>query len=171
MIQSQHLSSSLVQREIEIIIISEMKRDGYIFPENDVLKSNYKLDIHCEYQGNIVIGEIYAGIDTLKAAQKKKVLTDCFKLLFVEKILTEKDSSKKIQKLIIFIDDKIKNKFIDLNSKNDSWVKDAIKTFGIDLKTVNISAEAKEDIRQAKIKQQLGMEIRGSIFLNDINER
>lgn len=132
----QHNSQSDVQTSIEGFVISELTKKGYEFDINPLEKPNFKLDIYAQLNGNIVIGEIYAGIDKLQPAQKNKVIADCFKLVSVEKYLIQKNPLKKIQKLMIFVDKIIHKKFNKNEYKADSWVKDSLILFEIEMRTI-----------------------------------
>ncbi len=145
------LSSSEVQEEVEKNVILKLKEKGYNFLETE--KSNYKLDVYCEFEGKTIIGEIYAGINTINTGSRRKIIMDCFKLVFIENQL-----KKKCEKIIFFVDDSIKKRFeYNDNDKRNSWVKDAIKEFGISLKVIDISEEDKQKLRKAKENQKIGM--------------
>ena len=157
--KAQHNSQSDVQASIEKFVISELTREGYEFDIHPLEKPNFQLDIYAQYNGTTVIGEIYAGIDKLQPAQKKKVIADCFKLVYVEKYLSEKNPLKEIQKLMVFIDEIICNKFTKNEYRADSWVKDSLNLFYIKMKVIKISDLQKANLREAKKRQQIGMTI------------
>ena len=145
------LSSSEVQEEVEKNVISKLKKKGYNFLETE--KSNYKLDVYCEFEGNIIIGEIYAGIRKINTGSRRKILMDCLKLIFIENQL-----NKKCKKIIFFVDDSVKKRFeYNDNDKRNSWVKDAIEKFEIKLETIDISEEDRQKLLKAKDNQRIGM--------------
>lgn len=155
----KHLSSSEEQTRIESIVISKLIENGYDFSEKQDGNPNYKLDVFCQFEGKLVIGEIYAGIDKLQPAQKKKIVTDFFKLVYVEKLLKEQGSKMEIRKVMFFVDEKLENKFINDKDNSNSWVKDAIKSFGIELITETILEKDKDKLRKAKKGQGEGMKL------------
>ncbi|HEY0046915.1 MAG TPA: hypothetical protein VGB44_09430 [Flavobacterium sp.] len=78
------------------------------------------------------MGEIYSGVDKINAGSRKKVIADCFKLLYAEKLLRTK-----CDKRLVFIDEKIMKVFT-----GDSWVSKAISAFGIETSVYPISDES-----------------------------
>jgi len=64
-----------------------------------------------------------------------------------------------IRKVMFFVDEKIENKFINDKDESNSWVKDAIKSFGIELITETILEKDKDKLRKAKKEQGEGMKI------------
>lgn len=144
----EHISDSLVQRDIEKIIVEKLaishnctfsrKRDG----------SKFEFDFFNEEKK--IIGEIYAGIDKISPGSKKKVITDCFKL-----VAAEKKFGGEWNKYIVFVDEKIKKSF-----EGESWIKESIKLFGIELETEPLSNEDENKLREAKKRQQQGNQIK-----------
>lgn len=160
--QPKHNSDSTTQTKVEKTVKAMLTKEGYIFYENLTEKLNYKLDLYGEIEGEIVIGEIYAGIDKILPAQKKKVVNDCFKLVYIEKVLKKDNPLLKIHKIIVFVDDKIKNSFLSSSDKSNSWVKDAIKEFSIDLIKIELNENQIDELRLAKARQKIGMTISNS---------
>ncbi len=143
-----HLSDSLVQREIEKKVVSKLE---IIYScKFSKTRENSKFEFDFLNEEKKIIGEIYAGIDKLSPAQKKKVITDCFKLIAAEKKFDEKWN-----KYIVFIDEKIKAAF-----EGNSWISEAIEEFGIELKIIDLSPEDESKLREAKKKQQLGNQMK-----------
>lgn len=140
----EHLSDSSVQGKIEIKIVKKLEKDhGCIFSK---IRENSRFEFDFFNDEKKIIGEIYAGIDKLNPAQKKKVITDCFKL-----VCAEKKFGGEWNKYIVFVDEKIKNAFI-----GDSWISEAIKLFEIKLITVDLLPKELDELRLAKKRQQIG---------------
>jgi hypothetical protein len=91
-----------------------------------------------------ILCEVYCGIDGMKAGQTKKVITDAFKLILFERV-----KQKKYQKILLFIDDVVMNKF----QKSRSWYSMAFEVFDIKTITVKIPESIKENLRRVKEKQ------------------
>ena len=156
----KHNSDSEVQRSIEQIVINKLSK--YNIQKNPEENPNYQLDLYGNLDGEIVIGEIYAGVDKLNSAQKKKIITDCFKLIYIEKYLSEKSYKDikpkvKFKKIMVFVDDKIKDIFTTEQDKSNSWIKDALKMFEVDLIKIDLSEAYINLLRDAKLKQRNGM--------------
>ena len=140
--KEEHLSSSQTQRDIEKMIVEDLAlRHGCAFEKK---VKCFEFDFFNEEES--IIGEVYCGIDSISAGSKKKVITDCFKLVAAEKLF-----GGVWEKYIVFVDPKIKAYF-----EGNSWVSEAIKTFGIKLETVDLSEETLLKLREAKKRQQIG---------------
>jgi len=92
-----------------------------------------------------IIGEIYAGIDNISPGPIKKVITDCFKMVYAEQLL-----GFSCNKYLVFIDDKIAKKF-----KGNSWASHAIQHFGIEIIVRNINEEDLKLLREERKVQQI----------------
>lgn len=154
-----HGSDSTAQRKIEkkvllkleaeiekiidcpFILEHSAKKNGYISIGNTQEATLFQVDFFNHEQK--VYGEIYAGIDDLKAGQKRKVITDVAKLLTIEKLLRYP-----IHKFLVFVDESIKNKF--MSDSNKSWAATMVKVFGVIPIVISLENESIEYLRQAK---------------------
>lgn len=142
--KEEHLSNSETQNEIERIIVESLDKEcNCVFSKK---AEGLKFEFDLFNKEKRIIGEIYAGIDKISSGSIRKVQSDCFKLVFAEKKM-----GGEWNKLIIFVDDNIQKKF-----EGDSWIKEAIDFFGIELKTIQLSEENKNKLRKAKKRQQIG---------------
>lgn len=162
-----HGSDSTAQREVEEIVLSKLHEElnkhlavpfeiekehpadkhGYVsipFGKEATETTLFQVDFFNHEQK--VYGEIYAGIDDLKAGQKRKVITDVAKLLTIEKLL-----GYDIQKFLVFVDENIKNKFMSESSK--SWAATMVKVFGVIPITIKLEKEVLDELRTAKTLQ------------------
>lgn len=148
----QHGADSNVQLEIEKNVIEELSKKWKglktgsieVETENKKIKSDFKLDFYLLGEKENVIGEIYAGIDKLNPGQKKKIITDCFKMVYAEQFL-----GKPCEKWLVFVDNKIENAF-----KTESWIAKAIKLFDIKTYVFKLSNDEENKLRKAKELQQ-----------------
>lgn len=140
-------ADSRCQREIEKIIVDKIAlEENKEFTKKATIESvNFEFDFYYGKGKKIIIGEIYAGIDKINAGSRKKVITDCFKMVYAEKLL-----GYPCEKRLIFIDEKIKKVFI-----GDSWIAKAINAYKIDVKVIEISIEEMNKLRVTKKLQQL----------------
>jgi hypothetical protein len=140
-------SDSSVQREIETIVREKLankfscqfnteplKIDEGIFVEIDAYNEEEKILI-----------EIYAGIDSVKPGQLKKVMTDAYKLNFVEKRL----ELRGCKKILCFVDDKVRSYF----DSEKNWYSLSLREFGIITEIVNLSEVEYAKLKEAKKKQ------------------
>ncbi len=151
-IKSKHLSSSHVQKEVEIEVVSKIQEEENFI--NDV-----QPDIECKFdfysKNKKIIGEIYAGIEEIKSGSDRKIKTDCFKLIYAEKVLSKRIlSNKKYRKILVFVDENIMKKF-DMNS--NSWCAKAIREFGIETRFIEIDKELLIKLKVAKKLQRKGI--------------
>ena len=139
-------SDSATQRSIEGKIVGKIAlREGCVFQKATSLNGiKYEFDFYNEQRK--IIGEVYAGIDNLSPGAKRKVITDCFKLVTAEKKL-----GVKCDKRIVFIDEKIKKHF-----EGKSWIANAIKQFEIKLFLEKIEEADLIALRTARAGQQNG---------------
>lgn len=139
-----HPSNSKVQREIEEMIVQSIsKKENCTFIKKVKIKDvKFEFDFYNEEKK--IIGEVYAGIDNLSAGSKRKVITDCFKLIYAEKLL-----GYQCNKQLVFIDEKIKGKF-----EGKSWVSNAIKEYGIQIHLESVNTLEMVQLKNARILQQ-----------------
>jgi|SRR5690554_667515 hypothetical protein len=163
--ETEKLGNSKENKRIEEIVVKKLE-NKYGVNSVEKLQKKYNLDFYNDNGKRIVIAEIYAGIITLNSGltiklnsgPKRKIITDFFKLVHIENELKKDDSNKnkEYKKIVVFVDKNIENKFNRENKKDNSWVKDAVESFGIDLRTIDISEEDKEKLLNTREKQQRG---------------
>ncbi|WP_418262227.1 hypothetical protein [Flavobacterium faecale] len=140
-----HPSDSAKQREIELFIVNEIaKKENLIFEEKKTIIEEVAFEFDFYHKEKKIIGEIYAGIEKISAGSRKKVITDCFKLVYAEKLL-----GYPCKKRLVFIDENIKKVFT-----GKSWVANAIKEFGIIIDVIPISQEIMNELIEIKKIQQ-----------------
>ena len=78
--------SSTYQTSFEKKILNKYSQDK----KQNYLKAKIYENIHADFEdeNNIEIGEIYAGIESLKPGQIKKIIADCFKLNYLNDFLS-----------------------------------------------------------------------------------
>lgn len=139
-----HPSNSKAQREIEEMIVQSIsKKEKCTFIKKVKIKDvKFEFDFYNEEKK--IIGEVYAGIDNISPGSIKKVIADCFKLVYAEKLLGYECNKK-----LVFIDEKIKGKFA-----GNSWVANAIKEYGIQIHLELVSTLEMVQLKNARILQQ-----------------
>lgn len=142
--QEKSGADSSTQREIEKKIVDKISDDENITFEKTVAIKLVKFEFDFYNQEKKIIGEIYAGIDSISAGSRKKVITDCFKMVYAEKLL-----GYPCNKRLIFIDKKIEELFT-----GNSWVAKAIVEYDIKVFSVEISEEDMKKLRMTKELQQ-----------------
>ena len=138
-------ADSSCQREIEKLIVDKiaLEENKEFIKEVEIKSVNFEFDFYNEKEK--IIGEIYAGIDKINPGSRKKVITDCFKMVYAEKLL-----GYPCEKRLIFIDEKIKKVFT-----GDSWIANAIIAYKIDVKVIEIPIVEMNKLRVTKKLQQL----------------
>jgi hypothetical protein len=141
-----HPSDSKVQRDIEKKIMHSIskKLDATFIEGVTIINGvNFEFDFYDEEKK--IIGEIYSGIDSITAGPRKKVIADCFKLVYAEKLL-----GYVCDKRLVFIDKKIMKEF-----EGGSWVAKAIKSYGIQISFEEIEPSDMVALIEAKQQQQI----------------
>lgn len=146
----EHPSNSRVQLEIEKEVVAILsKRDKIDFQTGQIPLGienvNFNFDFHFFSEDLNIIGEIYAGIEKISAGSRKKVITDCFKMVFAEELL-----GYKCDKRLIFIDEDVKKTFT-----GDSWAAKAIEKYKIKPEVIKISEEDLKKLIATKKLQQI----------------
>lgn len=137
-------ADSSTQREIEKLIIEKITTEENFTSQKATIIKDVKFEFDFYNNEKKIIGEIYAGIDKISPGQRKKIITDCFKMVFAEELL-----GYKCRKRLIFICKKIEKAF-----KGDSWAAKAIKEYEIEIKVFKISEVNMKILRMTKELQQ-----------------
>ncbi len=150
----KHKSDSSEQKEVEKNVIDWLRINidqSIISKKFELDGVNFQMDA-CTEDGTILC-EIYAGIDEIKAGQKRKIITDLFKLLLIEKLLDQKYGQSPREKYLVFVDKKVKAAFEGL--KLETWAKKGVETFGIKILVAEISKEDRQILEKAKKRQKM----------------
>jgi hypothetical protein len=100
-----------------------------------------ELDGFCE--SPMILCEVWAHIGTPKSAQKDKVMTDAFKLLFVNEV--NKGDSKRI---LLLADRKAAAHF-----QGKSWMARCLKEYNIMIEIIELPPELNKDVKEAQKRQ------------------
>lgn len=93
-----------------------------------------------------ILCEAWAHIGSAKSAQKNKVMTDAFKLLFVSKFVVK---SKNKQTLLLLFADKAAS----MHFQGKSWMAQCLKKQGVIIKIINLPKRLKDKILNAQRRQ------------------
>lgn len=139
----EHPSNSKVQREIEHKIVKRIsKRERFSYVKKTCLKTiDFEFDFYSAERK--IIGEVYAGIEPINPGSVKKIIADCLKLVFAEKLLGSKYSKR-----IVFVDNSVKSKF-----EGKSWAAKAIEQFRIKLSLEPLLKSDRLRLEQARKRQ------------------
>jgi len=138
------VGDSNVQRQIEKIVFDHITIQLGMQFESGVLNVNdsgFQVDFFNKEEK--IYGEIYAGIDSLKPGQIRKVGMDILKLLTIEKMIGEQ-----IKKYVAFVDPTIERKF-----KSSSWYSKSLDIFEIEIITITLTQDQITLIRDTKKNQ------------------
>ena len=149
-----HGSNSSIQSEIEEIIRKSRSLVDKFGVEFDKTVPNQTFEVDLYNKEEKIIGEIYCGLNPIKSGSVKKVIADCFKLLYVEKLL-----GGSCKKILVFIDKDVMNRFDPKNTTSpnqlNSWVKSAIKDYEIEPIFVEIPKTKMDELKEARAKQKV----------------
>lgn len=141
-----HASDSTEQREVEKVILKLLcKECKDVEPFTYIPDSNEKLSFQIDgySKSTKTYFEFYAGLNTLKAGQKKKISCDVLKLITIEQILNEP-----INKCVVVIHDKIAKEL-----ESSSWLSKSIELFKIKVLYLDIGDAERLKIESAKKRQ------------------
>lgn len=155
-INNEHDSDSTFQKMLENYILSKINEIHHtnLVPEEEFIETDgFKIDGYSRIENNIhSIAEIYTSLGKLSTGGRKKILADMLKLITYEKTrnLTH------IRKLIILTSEEAVNA---LNSENtfNSWVKQSIKEFNIEILHCPLTPELKEKLKVVRKRQAEGI--------------
>jgi hypothetical protein len=134
-------SDSSFQRTIEARVLGELHLSHFA---TELSGCKFEFDGISESGDEIV--EVYAGIDTLKPGQRKKIANDILKMVLYEKLI-----GKSIKKTIVVVDAKIEDSLS--YEKHSSWLNRAIEIYGIQVKNANLSDQEREELIATKERQ------------------
>jgi hypothetical protein len=137
-------ADSSTQREIEKLIIEKITTEENFISQKATIIKDVKFEFDFYNNEKKIIGEIYAGIDKISPGQRKKIITDCFKMVYAERLL-----DCDCVKMLIFIDENIEKAF-----KGSSWASKAIEEYKIKTRVIKISEGDMKILRTTKELQQ-----------------
>lgn len=154
MTNRKHDSDSSEQKEVEKAILDILRIKHHDiksipFRPYKEEKLSFQIDGYSESTNSYF--EFYAGLDTLKPGQQRKVACDILKLITIEDILKNKPYNKKsIKKYFVVISDRIKKQL-----SSPSWLSHCIKRFDIEIISLEeeVGEEAIKLIEEAKKRQ------------------
>jgi hypothetical protein len=142
----RHASDSLEQQKAEAFMLKSLAEELHLS-----FKKEIKLPIDIGVQPDAidhnkkVIVEVYAHVGELKGAQFHKVKCDILKLILIEEKLGEK-----WKKILCFADEAAAK-----YARGGSWVAEAVRTFGVDVRVVNLSEEHLNRVKSAQRRQRM----------------
>ncbi|MCM1185935.1 MAG: hypothetical protein NC251_04850 [Lachnoclostridium sp.] len=92
-----------------------------------------------------IICEIYSHIGALKGGQKHKIAQDILKML-----LLEKSKAFSYRKIMIVVDDKVKNYL-----RGQSFIAESIRQFDIEVEKIDLPKELADSVSKAQRRQNL----------------
>ena len=143
---SKHQSDSSEKQTAEEYMLSALEKNlGICFDPEAKLPIEVGVQPDAIDPDTKVIVEAYARIGSLKGAQLHKVKGDILKLAFIEKKI-----GKGWRKIMCFASDEAA-KYV----QGKSWVAEAVKVFGVEVRVVNLPLEQRENIMSAQKRQRM----------------
>lgn len=133
------------QREAEVLMVRALadQLGVALAPRRIELPGGVHMELDAASDDLKVLVEAWAHQGPAKPAQRNKVLTDGFKLAFVNRALG-KDERRLI---LLFSDSEAPKKF------TSGWAAAALREFGVELVVVDLDADVKERIWNAQQRQ------------------
>jgi hypothetical protein len=138
-------SNSIEQRDAEPLMIAALSRElGVSLEPREVPLpggQSPRVDGVCE--SPFILCEAWAHQGLPKGAQPMKVMTDAMKLLYIERVL-----ARPARKILLFSDAEAAAPFL-----GDGWRADALNTFGIEVRVVEIDDRVRQRVAEAQVRQ------------------
>jgi hypothetical protein len=145
-VAEEHLSSSKVQREIEIAMLEQLGKDlGVKLEKKRVDFEGAIMEIDGVDRAEIVFVEVFARIGALKAGQKKKVATDALKFVALKARYPD------AKFILAFADQAASDSVV-------GWQRAVQDHHGIERVVVKIPKKLKEKLLVIQADQKKGME-------------
>jgi hypothetical protein len=142
----RHASDSLEQQQAEAIILKLLAEALHLsFDKETKLPIDAGVQPDAIDPNNKVIVEVYVHVGELKGAQLHKVKGDILKLIFIEEKLGEK-----WRKILCFADEAAAK-----YARGGSWVAEAVRAFGVEIRIVNLPEEQLNRVRLAQRRQRM----------------
>jgi len=110
-----------------------------------------ELDAFGEGGGRCVVAEVFARLAKPKAGQKKKILTDALKLVFVCESLRQQNPDQKVEAYLVFASDKVERAVT-----GEAWAAAALRKFGIKTKLIELTEPLKTQVAETEKLQATG---------------
>lgn len=152
-----HQSDSKVQRELETLLVQAAGKHTSTTLEPKVLEldgATVNLDGYAVDESNerIVLAEAYARTEKLKPGNKRKVLTDVLKLLYVRDALAEMHPGWRVRLYLVLSSELVAAEF-----RGKSWAAKALQRFGVVVLVHEFSEEELKRLATAVAAQREGM--------------
>lgn len=143
---SKHQSDSTEQQAAEEYMLNALQKDlGICFDPAAKLPIEVGVQPDAIDPDNKVIVEVYARIGGVKGAQLHKIKGDILKFALIEKKL-----GKGWRKIMCFASDEAA-KYV----QGKSWVAEAARVFGVEVRVVQLSLEQRENVMSAQNRQRM----------------
>lgn len=139
-----HPSESNEQQQAETILIQAISNEIKVnlvhgHPLTD--ETHITVDGYCVEPA--IICEAWAHIGPPKSAHKQKVMTDAFKMLYIEKAV-----GKSFRKILVFADEDAAKPFL-----SNTWQAKCLRAYNIETKIVKLPQAMREKIIRAQKRQ------------------
>jgi hypothetical protein len=142
--RSRAPGDSQEQQRAEAVMIAALERELGVplGPQRLVIRDGVHVEVDGASDDLSVLVEAFAHQGPVKGAQRSKVLADAFKLAFVARTL---DSPSRL--ILLMSCDEAARRF------RSGWAAEALASFGIELKIVEIDAAVRQGLRDAQARQ------------------
>jgi hypothetical protein len=125
-----------IYQQIEAQLIAKLKAELNL-PTCDTSDSlGVQVDFICETDERNIIAEVYAVTGKALSAKKRKIMSDAFKMLYIEKA-----KGKNFEKYLLLVDD---NEFLPNFEK--TWQYEALNKLGIHVRTYKLEKDEMIDL-------------------------
>lgn len=136
---------SAEQREAEPVLLAALgDRLGIrLLPKTYDIPGASRVEVDGVSEDPLVLCEAFAHYGVLKSAQRQKLITDAFKLIYVERLL-----QRPARKIIVLACVQAASRVV-----GQSWAAAAFQSFGIEVEVVTLPSELEASIRAAQRRQ------------------
>jgi hypothetical protein len=143
---NKHQSDSSEQQTAQEFMLNGLEKNlGICFDPEATLPIEVGVQPDAIDPDNKVIVEAYAHIGKVKGAQLHKIKGDILKLAFIEKKI-----GSGWRKIMCFASDEAA-KYV----QGESWVAEAARVFGVEIRVVNLPLEQRENVMSAQKRQRM----------------
>jgi len=129
-----------IYQQIEAQLIAKLKAELNLTVCDMSDSLGVQVDFICETNARNIIAEVYAVTGKALSAKKRKIMSDAFKMLYIEKA-----KGKNFEKYLLLVDD---NEF--LPNFEQTWQYEALNKLGIHVRSYKISKVQKNKLNEER---------------------
>ena len=136
-------SQEQCELEPEMLALLGARLSLTLAPKSISIAGGSRIDIDGVSEIPPVLCEVFAHLGRLRPGQTRKIITDAFKLIYVERLM-----GLTARKIILLADPQAARSF-----GGRSWVSRAFDDYGIEVHVIQLCSESEERLRLAQARQ------------------